>query len=432
MNWKDVYQEKLTTADEAVKRIKSGDRVVMGIGAGVSATLNEALINNHAAYQNVEIVNILPIIKTDYLKHELASHFHTNSLFVHNPSRKLVNEGIGDYTPCFLYQTPELWTGELPVDVAFIQISKPDKHGYCSYGIGVDYTKSAADQAKLVIAHVNDQMPRTHGDSFIHVSELDVIVEHSEPLLAPPTQPIGELETAIGKHCASLIQDGDCLQLGYGKIPDAVLSFLTDRKDLGIHTEMFSDGVVDLVNAGVINNSKKNFNPGKIISAFLLGTQKLYDFVDDNPSVLMYPVTYTNDPYIAGQNDNLVSINGCIQVDLLGQVASDTMGMQQFSGVGGQVDFVRAAAISKGGRSILAMPATAKGDTISRIVPFLDHGAAVTTSRQDVHYIVTEFGVANLKHKTLKERARALINIAHPKFHDELKAAFEQRFNVAF
>jgi len=432
MNWKDVYKEKLTTADEAVKLIKSGNRVVMGIGAGVSATLNDAMIQNHKAYSDVEIVNILPIIKTDYLKHEMASHFHTNSLFVHNSSRKLVNDGIGDYTPCFLYQVPELWTGELPVDVAMIQVSSPDKHGYCSYGIGVDYTKPAADHAKIVIAHVNDQMPRTHGDSFIHVSEMDCIVENSEPLLAPPPAPIGAVEEAIGKHCASLVEDGDCLQLGFGKIPDAVLSFLKDRKDLGIHTEMFSDGVVDLVNEGIINNSKKNFNPGKIVSAFLLGTKKLYDFVDDNPSVLMHPVTYTNDPYIAGQNDNLVTINGCIQVDLLGQVASDTMGSQQFSGVGGQVDFVRASAISKGGRSILAMPATAKGDTISRIVPFLDEGAAVTTSRQDVHYIVTEFGVANLKHKTLKDRARALINIAHPNFHDELKVAFKKRFKVDF
>jgi len=432
MEWRNEYKQKLTTPEEAVKLIQSGDRVVTGIGASVSACLMEAMIENHKAYKGVEIVNILPVIKTDYHKPEYAENFKINSLFVHTPSRENVNSGVGDYTPRFLHQIPHLFTEELPVDVAIIQVSSPDKHGYCSYGISVEYIKAAADHAKTVIAHVNKQMPRTHGDAFIHISQMDCIVEKDEPLLAPPIQPIGELEAAIGKNCASLVKDGDCLQLGYGKIPDAVLSFLKDHKDLGIHTEMFSDGVVELVKAGVINNSKKNFHPGRIISAFLLGTQELYDFVDDNPMVLMYPVTYTNDPYIAGQNDNLVSINGCIQVDLLGQVSSETIGMQQFSGVGGQVDFVRASAISKGGRAILAMPATAKGGTISKIVPVLDEGAVVTTGRYDAEYIVTEFGVANLKGKTMKDRARALINIAHPKFHDELKEAFKTRFKVDF
>jgi len=432
MSWKDEYQSKLKSPQEAVQAIKSGDRVVMGIGASVSSVVVDAMIENHAAYKNVEIVNILPVIKTDYHKPEYSENFKINTLFVHTPSRALVDSGAGDYTPRLLHQIPHLFTEEMPVDVAIIQVSKPDKHGYCSYGISVEYIKAAAEASKTIIAHVNDQMPRTHGDAFIHISDMDVIVEHSEPLLAPPTAPIGEVETLIGKNVASLIKDGDCLQLGYGKVPDAVLSFLEDRKDLGIHTEMFSDGVVNLVNKGVINNSKKNFHPGTLVTAFLLGTQELYDFVDDNPAVQMYPVTYTNDPYIAGKNDNLVSINGCIQVDFLGQVCSESIGTTQFSGVGGQLDFVRASAISKGGRAILAMPATAKGGTISKIVPFLDQGASVTVGRYDVEYIVTEFGVAHLKGKTVKDRARALINIADPKFHDELKAAFKERFKVEF
>ncbi|MCL2201964.1 MAG: 4-hydroxybutyrate CoA-transferase, partial [Oscillospiraceae bacterium] len=285
---------------------------------------------------------------------------------------------------------------------------------------------------KILLTQVNKHMPRTLGDCFLHVSQMDRIVEHDSPLFELPAPAIGEVEKAIGEHCASLVRDGDCLQLGIGGIPDAVLLFLKGRKDLGIHTEMFSDGVVELVNAGVINNSKKNFNRGKMIATFLMGSQKLYDFVNDNPSVSMHPVTYTNDPYIAGQNDNLVSINSCVQVDLLGQVSSETVGMTQISAVGGQVDFVRAAAISKGGRSIIAMPSTAKGGKISKIVLTLDEGAVVTTNRYDVEYIVTEYGVANLRNRTTRDRARMLIDIAHPNFREELKADFEKRFNVSY
>jgi len=432
MDWKKIYNEKLTTADEAVKLIKSGNRVVTGLGAGESPVLIDAMMKNHKAYKGVEIVNILSLVKTEYLDPAIDEHLHYNALFVSAKSRHAVNEGYADYTPSFFYRMPQMWEKDLLVDVAVIQVSAPDRHGFCSYGISVDYIKHAAEKAPIVLAHVNKSMPRALGDAFIHVSHMTCIVEADVPLLAPPPPAPNEAELAIGKHCASLINDGDCLQLGFGTIPDAVLAFLKDHKDLGIHTEMFSDGVVDLVHAGVITCARKNLNPGKIIATFLLGSQKLYDFVDDNPMVAMHPVTYTNDPYIAGQNDNLVTINSCIQVDLLGQVASETIGMTQFSGVGGQVDFVRASAISKGGRAILTMPSTTKSDTISKIVPFLDEGAVVTTSRCDVHLIVTEYGIADLRNKTCKDRARTLIRIAHPKFRGELTAAFKQRFNCEF
>mgnify|MGYP005648932635 CR=1 FL=1 len=313
------------------------------------------------------------------------------------------------------------------------QLSPPDENGYCSFGISVDYTKPAAESSRIVIAQINEQMPRTLGDSFIHVSQLDYIVEYNEPILelGAPTEAQSEAEKElyvarvvaemdIGGYCAELIDDGACLQLGIGAIPDAVLSFLGDKKDLGIHTEMFSDGVVDLINKGVITCARKNFNPGKAVANFLMGTRKLYDFVHNNPFVEMHPVYYTNDPCIIGQNDNMVAINSCLQVDLLGQVASDTIGSIQFSGVGGQVDFVRGSSRSRGGKSILAFPSTAGGDKLSRIVPRLDEGAAVTTSRNDVHYFVTEHGIADMRGKSIRERAVALISIAHPDFREQL------------
>lgn len=432
MSWKTHYDKVLTTAEEAVKLIKSGDRVGIGLGAGASPALLDAMNKNHKSYSNVETVGMLPVIKTDYVKPDMAPHFRHNSLFVHASSREVVNGGLGDYTPCYFYRIPLLFENELPLDVALIHVSPPDEHGYCSLGISVDYTKAAAEHAKIVIAQVNKHMPRTLGDCFIHVSKMHCIVEHDEPLFQLPAPKISDVEKAIGEHCASLVKDGDCLQLGIGSIPDAVLLFLKDRKDLGIHTEMFSDGVLELFNEGIINNSKKNFNKGKMIASFLMGSQKFYDFVNDNPAVSMHPVTYTNNPFIAGQNDNLVSINSCVQVDLLGQVASETVGATQISGVGGQVDFVRATAVSKGGRSIMAMPSTAKGGTISKIVPILDEGSVVTTGRCDVDCIVTEYGIAHLKNRTNKERARALISIADPKFHDELKAVYKKRFNSDF
>ena len=432
MDWNNMYQERLTTSQEAVKRIKSGDRISISHAAGEPTHIIDAMVANREAYRDVEICHMVPLGECAYAQPGMEDYFRHNAIFVGARTRNTIKEGHGDFTPCYFSQIPNLWSRTLPLDVALIHVSPPDKHGYCSLGVSVDYSKHAVEQAKMVIAQINPQMPRTLGDSFIHVSQMDHIVEYDAPLIELPPPGITDVERAIGEHCASMIQDGDCLQLGIGAIPDAVLLFLKDKKDLGIHTEMFSDGVVELAEAGVINNSRKNLHRGVMVATFLMGTKRLYDFVDGNPMVRMYPATYTNDPYIAGMNDNLVSINSCVQVDLLGQVCAESVGTTQISAVGGQVDFVRAAAISKGGRSIIAMPSTAAKGTISKIVPVLDEGAAVTTNRYDVEYIVTEYGVANLKYRSVRDRARMLIDIAHPQFRDELKDAFERRFKCGF
>ena len=434
MNWKTLYKERLVAAEEAVTRIKSGDRIATSNAAGEAKHIIRALVQNKDAYRDVEICQMLPMDGAIYLKPGLEQHFRHVSQFVGGMARETIKAGHGDYTPCHFSQIPNLWDRTLPLNAAIVNVSLPDKLGYCSCGVAVDYSIHAVANARknggVVIAQVNKYMPRTLGDSFVHVSHMDCIVEHDEPIteLAPPV--ITDVEREIGRNCASLIKDGDCMQLGIGSIPDAVLLFLKEKKRLGVHSEMFSDGVVELVEAGVIDNSAKNFQKGKMLATFLMGTRRLYDFVDDNPIVYMAPATYTNDPYVAGQNDNLVSINSAIQVDLLGQVCADTIGTVQFSAVGGQADFVRAAAISKGGRSIIAMPSTASGGKISKIVPFLDHGAAVTTSRNDVEYVITEYGIANLRYYAMRDRAKALIQIAHPDFRDQLWDAFEQRFNA--
>lgn len=432
MNWKDIYNKRLTTAAEAVKHIKSGDRVSTSHAAGEPGHIINAMIDNRKAYQNVEIAHMLPMGGSPYAQPGMEEYFRHNSVFVGKATRNTIKAGHGDFTPCHFSQIPNLWSRTMPLDVAVVHVSPPDEHGYCSLGVSVDYSKHAAENAKLVIAQVNSQMPRTLGDSFLHVSRLDFIVEHDAPLIQLPPPVITDAERAIGENCASLINNGDCLQLGIGAIPDAVLMSLKGKRDLGIHSEMFSDGVVELAEAGVINNIKKNFMPHKSVATFLMGTKRLYDYVHNNPAVNMFPATFTNDPYIAGQNDNLVSINACVQIDLMGQVCSESVGSLQISAAGGQVDFVRAAAISRGGRSIIAMPSTAAGGSISKIVPALEPGSVVTTGRYDVEYIVTEYGIANLKYRTVRDRARMLINIAHPKFRDGLKAAFELRFNAKF
>jgi len=428
MDIKTIYESRLATADEAVRRIKSESRISVGHCVGEPTHLLDALVRNKEYFRNVEITHMFPIGKAQYAQKGMEKHFRHISQFVGTATRETIKAGHGDFVPCFFSQIPNQLDTTLKPDVALVHLSPPDQHGYCSFGVSVDYTKHSTKAAPLVIAQINRHMPRTLGDCFIHVSDIDVIVEHDAPLIELSPPKITDVEKAIGENCAKLVRDGDCLQLGIGAIPDAVLLFLKDKKDLGIHTEMFSDGVVELVEAGVINNSKKNLHKGKMIATFLMGTQRLYDFVHNNPSVAMYPVTYTNDPMIAGQNDNLVSINSCIQVDLLGQVCSESVGTTQISAVGGQVDFVRAAAISKGGRSIIAMASTTAAGKISKIVPTLDDGAAVTTSRNDVQYIITEYGIANLKYHTVRDRARMLINIAHPKFRDSLIDAFQKRF----
>lgn len=431
MSWKEHYDSHLMTAEEAVKHIKSGDRLVMAHACGEPSYLVDAMVANAAAYQNVEIVHMVAMGKGEYCKPEYASNFRHNALFVGGSTREAVADGRADFTPSFFFEIPRLFHTTLPVDVAMVMVTPPDENGMCSLGVSVDYTQEAVKQAKTVIAQVNPQMPWTGPESLVSVTDLDCIVEHDAPLieLAPPK--IGDIERAIGENCASLIPDGATLQLGIGAIPDAVLLFLKDKKDLGIHSEMFSDGVVELAEAGVITNSKKTLHPGKFVVAFLMGTRRLYDFVDHNPNVELRPVDYVNNPFVIAQNDNLISINSCVQVDLMGQVASESIGPKQISGVGGQVDFVRGASASKGGVSIMAMPATVKGK-ISKIVPLLDEGAAITTSRNDVDYVVTEFGVAHLKGETLRQRARNLIEIAHPDFRDQLKAEYEKRFNCKY
>lgn len=431
MNVQELYKSKCVSAEEAVKHIKSGNRVVVGHACGEPSALVDAMVANKEQYENVELVHMVAMGKAEYCLPENEKHFHHNAIFVGGTTRKAVEEGRADFTPVFFHEVPKLWKTTLPVDVALIQVSSMDEHGYFSFGVSSDYTKPAAEAAKIVIAQVNKEMPRTPGDNFIHVSDIDYLVECDRPIIELQPPKIGDIEREIGRYCASLIEDGDTLQLGIGAIPDAVLAFLGEKKDLGIHSEMFSDGILKLIEDGVVTGKAKSFMPGKLVVTFLMGTKKLYDWVNDNPAVYMAPVDFVNHPMVVCKNDNIISINSCVAVDLMGQVASESIGLKQISGVGGQVDFVRGAGMAKNGKAIMAMPSTVKGKA-SKIVAFLDEGAAVTTSRNDVDYVITEYGIAHLKGETLRERARQLINIAHPDFRDELKVEFEKRFHEKF
>ncbi len=437
MNWEKIYQSRLTTAEEAVSHVRSGDRVVVGHATGSPETLLNALVDNRQNYGNgkgkVELVHMVSMGPSAYCGPECSQHFVHNSLFAGATSRAAIDEGRAEFTPCHFSQVPTLFKeGILPVDVCLCMLSPPDEHGFCSFGVSVDYTKPAAESAKTVIAEISPSMPRTLGDTFIHVSKLDYIVEcDDKPIVMNPPK-LGPIDEAIGGHCAELIRDGDVLQLGIGSLPDAILGFLKEKRDLGIHSEMFSDGVADLVESGVITGARKTLHPGKLVASFLMGTEKLYNFVHNNPMVEMYPVDYTNDPSIIGRNDNMISINSALQVDFTGQVVSDTIGLRQYSGTGGQVDFVRGTSIAKGGRSILAFPSTAAKGTLSKIVPVIDTGACVTTLRTDVHYIVTEYGIADLRGRSVSQRAKALIGIAHPDFRDQLKSDYRKRFGKEF
>ena len=430
--WKAEYREKLVSADEAVSHIRSGQRIVFSHAAGESLVLSDALVRNRALFENVEIVHMVAMGEAKYCEPGMEKHFRHNSFFLGASTRKAAKEGRADVTPVYFSEVPELFRTTLPVDAVFLNLSPPDEHGYCSFGISVDYSKPAAMEAELVIAQINPSMPRTLGDSFIHISDIDYIVEADTPLIELPPAGISEVERAIGKNCASLIEDGDTLQLGIGAIPDAVLGFLKEKKDLGIHSEMISDGIVELYEGGVITNRRKSLHAGKSIVTFLMGTRKLYDFADNNPAVELHPVDYVNDPYVIAQNERLVSVNSCVQVDLMGQIVSASVGRRQISGVGGQVDFVRGANMSRGGKSIMAMPSTAAEGRISKIVPLIGEGAAVTTSRYDADYIVTEYGAARLKGESLRNRAKMLIRIAHPDFRRMLAEEYEKRFREAW
>ncbi|MHB1315786.1 MAG: acetyl-CoA hydrolase/transferase family protein [Christensenellales bacterium] len=420
-------------AETALKAVKSGDRVVTGHAMGEPQTLIAALMARKDGLNNVEIVHMLGMGKCEYMKPEMKESFHHVSLFVGGAARKAVPAGDADFIPIHFSNIPKLFLNDiLPVDVALVQASRIDKHGYMSLGISVDYTLAAVKKAKTVIVQVNKNMPRTLGEAFIHISEADYIVEHDEPLLELKAPALDEADLAIGRNCAKLINDGDTLQLGIGALPDAVLAALTDKKDLGIHSEMFSDGVMKLVKQGVINCKRKNYHNGKMIATFIMGSKELYEFLDDNPMVYMAPATYTNDSNVIAKNDNLVSINSCVQVDLAGQICSESVGLRQISATGGQVDFIRGANMSNGGKAIMALHSTTDDGKISKIVPCLDRGATVTTLRTDIGYVVTEYGIAHLANKTVRERGRQLIQIAHPDFRPKLTKEWEERYHTSF
>ncbi|WKV13435.1 acetyl-CoA hydrolase/transferase C-terminal domain-containing protein [Marivirga harenae] len=421
---------KIVTAQEAVSTVKSGDRVFIQGAAMTPVTLIDALANRHQSLENVEVMHLHTEGRAAYTEEPFYKSFKINSAFVGGNVRKAIQAGRGDYIPIFLSEVHWLFRRNiLPLDVAFIQISTPDQHGYCSLGVSVDVTIPAIQTAKLVIAQVNPNVPRTHGDGIIHVSQIDYAVEVNEPIHGHDIVVASEIEQKIGAHVAGLVEDGATLQMGIGAIPNAALQNLGNHKNLGIHTEMFSDGILPLVESGVINGSKKEVKTGKLVTCFAVGSQKLYDFMDDNPLVHMKEAAYTNDTAIIRKNPKVTAINSAIEIDLTGQVCADTIGKMQFSGVGGQMDFIRGASLSEGGKAIIAMPAATKKG-VSKIVPFLQEGAGVTTTRAHVHYVVTEYGVVDLYGKNLNQRAKALISIAHPDAREELERAAFERFKA--
>lgn len=432
MNWQDYYQSRICTPQEAVKVIKSGDYVVVSHACGEPRSLTKAMSERYAELKDVKVVHRVGMGECLYAQPGMEEHFRHISLFAGVNSRQAIYEGRADFLPRFISETPALFLeGHIPVDVALITLSPPDKHGYCSLGISVDYSLPAAKMAKTIIAEVNSNMPRTHGDSFLSVKEIAHFVLSDEPLMEVQPAIQTEVEKLIGNYCAELIEDGSTMQMGIGAIPDAALAAMMNKKDLGIHTEMFSDGVIPLVEAGVINGSKKTLHPNKIVSTFMMGTKKLYEWVNDNPIVEMHPEHYVNDPWVIAKNYKVVSINSALQIDVLGQVAADALGTKQFSGVGGQIDFIRGAKRSiGGGKSIIAIPSTAAGGKVSRIVPALYEGTAVTTTRNEVDYVVTEYGIAKLSGKTNLERLKALVGISHPDFRDEIMSKAKKLYYI--
>ncbi len=426
--WAELYRSLVTTPEVALQVVKSGDRVWIHSGCASPEPLIEALTDRAASLTNVEVVHILTFGKAPHTAPEMEGHFRHNALFIGGNVRQAVNEGRADYTPIFLGEIARLFQEDaLPIDVALIQVSPPDAHGFCSLGVDVGHNLDAARHARHVIAEVNDRMPRTHGDAFLHVRQFHAVVETSRVLPELVGEPGDAVTEAIGKNAAALIGDGDCLQMGIGTIPDAVLRQLGDRKALGVHTEMFSDGCVDLIEAGVITGERKSIHRGKVIAGFVLGTQRLFDFLHDNPVVEMHPTAYTNDPFVIAQNDRMVALNSAIEVDITGQVCSDSIGTRFYSGFGGQTDYIRGASRSRGGKPIIALPSTAAKGKASRIVSVLSPGAGVVTTRADVRWVITEYGAAYLFGKNVRERAKALINIAHPDFREGLERAARER-----
>jgi len=422
---------QLTTAAEAVASIESRDRVFVQTASAAPQALVTALTAHANALSDVEIVHLHTEGDAPYVDPAYEDSFHTRALFVGANVRRAVNDtGTADYVPVFLSEVPGLFrNGLLPLDVALLQVSPPDKHGFCSLGVSIDVSPAALENADTVIAQINPQMPRTHGDGLIHVDEIDYGVEVDAPIPEAPRPELTDAERAIGTNCANLIENGATLQMGIGAIPDAVLAALDTHERLGVHTEMFSDGIIDLVESGVITGEEKTVHPGKIVGSFAMGTRDLYDFMDDNPLVAMLDVAYVNDTATIRRNPKVTAINSAVEVDLTGQVCADSIGTYQYSGVGGQMDFIRGASLSEGGKPIIALPSTTRKG-ISRIVPYLKQGAGVVTTRAHVHYVVTEYGVANLYGKSLRERAEALIDIAHPDHRGDLEQEASERFNT--
>jgi 4-hydroxybutyrate CoA-transferase len=426
MDLNKLYQSRIVTAEEAVRKIQSGNRIFLTGNCSVPQQVLAALVEYAPNLSHVEICQALSVGPADYVSPAMEGHLRVNSMFISANIRKAIQEGRGDFTPVLLSEFPLLFKQKvLPLDIALVHVSPPDEHGFCSLGIEVGLTKSPAESARMIIAEVNQQMPRTLGDAFIHVSRLNYIVPVDYPL---PEMKMGaegpdEITEKIAGFIADLIPDGATMQLGIGAIPDAVLKYLYNKKDLGVHSELFSDGVIDLVDAGVVTNARRSIHTGKITAGFIIGTQRLYKWVDDNPLIELHPTEYINDPFVVAQNDRMVAINSAIEIDLTGQVCADSIGPKLFSGVGGQLDFIYGASRSKGGVPIIAMPSSnlmRDGSVISKIVPMLKQGAGVVTTRNHVRFIVTEFGVAELYGKTIRQRAQALINIAAPQFRDEL------------
>lgn len=421
MDLKELYQSRVITAEEAVRKINSGDRVFLTGNCSVPQKVLSALVDYAPELENVEIAQALSVGPADYVSPAMEGHLRVNTMFVSANIRRAVQEGRADFTPVLLSEFTLLFKNDhLPLDVALVHLSPPDNYGFCSFGVEVGLTKTPAESARIIIAEVNQQMPRTLGDSFIHISNVDYIVPVDYPLVEMPMAG-GDRSTVIDSiagYVAELIPDGATMQMGIGAIPDTMLKYLYEKKDLGIHTELFSDGIIDLVDAGVLTNAKKTLHQGKIIAGFILGTKRLYNWVDDNPLIELHPTEYVNDPFVIAQNERMVAVNSAIEVDLTGQVCADSIGPKIYSGVGGQLDFIYGASRSKGGVPIIALPSTAK--EFSRIVPMLKQGAGVVTTRNHVRYIVTEYGVADIYGKTIRQRAHSLINIAHPDFREDL------------
>lgn len=431
MPWRPEYKRKLTTPTDAVSVIKSGDRIYLSGNAATPISLLQALADRKSELADVKVHHVLFVGRDPLSLRGMEKHFRHVSLFVGPADREAVNEGRAVYTPIFLSEIPRLYReGILPLDAAILSVSPPDIHGFCSLGVEVIANKAAAEAARTLVLEVNDQMPRTHGDTFIHVSQAHKIVEVSNPLPELEDEPVGEEDLRIGRHIAELVEDGSTLQMGIGKIPNAVWMALEGKRDLGVHSEMISDGMMNAIEKNIVTGARKTLHSRKVIGTFILGSRALYEYANDNPFFELHPADYTNDPFVIARNDKMVAVNSALQLDLTGQVCSDSIGTRIYSGFGGQLDFVRGAARSKGGKPIIAIPATAAGGKVSRIVPLLNPGAGVVTTRADVHYVVTEYGVARLFGASLQRRAEMLIQLAHPDFREELQRAAKERFKI--